>query len=242
MTTINGKMTIRILRFLLLLSSLQSATAQTSRDTTAVIKEFNEVMAFAVQPYLHYSNILSFRSGPLINLADTGQTLHGSFYKDGDDLYYGNEQEETFWQDSLMIHVDHHRKMIQVSKVDIASKKNMDILPLKKMDKQRLLRSHYTIARLPEQGDTEYIVIRSQEGKIPIGAAATEMLLAYTRQGHLPLLMKVTMRLRQPASGQAEEVLQSKGFDVSKMREEKDGQSVLVMTQTASVQFKAIEM
>jgi len=198
-------------------------------------------MAFAVQPYLHYASITSLHTSPLTGAADTGNTLHNDFYKYEDDLYYGNEQEETFWQDSLMIQINHHRKTIRVSKVDLASKKKMDLLPLKKMDEQKLLRGHYTISKLPDQGDTGYIIIRSQEGRQSPRIAGTEMLVAYTKQRRLPVLMQVTMRVREQESGSMVEALRSKGFAVEKMVEEKDGIRSLVMTQMASVQFGLIE-
>lgn len=227
---------------LLLGAFARTGSAQRVSDTTAVIREFNEVMGFAVQPYLYYTSVTSLLTGPLMDRADTGALLHGVFYKNGDDLYYGNEQEESFWQDSLMININHRRKTIRVSKVDVASKKKMDLLPLKKMDAQKLLREHYTISRLPARGDTEYIVVRSQEGRQSLRIAGTEMLLSYTKKEHLPLLMQVTMRVRQQETGGVTEALRAKGFDVAKMTEEKEGAHFLVMDQTAAVRFNSIEM
>jgi hypothetical protein len=180
-----------------LLATGLSTHAQHYTDTSALIREFDKVMAFAVQPYLHYTSITTLRNGSPDNATNNDNILHGNFYKVNDDLYVGNEQEEMYLQDSLMIRVNHPRKTIQLNRVDLASKKRMDILPLKKMDMQKMLREHYTIAAMPDVGDTGRILIRSREGEGPGRAAGMEMLLKYTRQMHLPLLMEITIILPQ---------------------------------------------
>ena len=117
----------------------------------------------------------------------------------------------------------------------------MDLLPLKKMDQQKLLRSHYTICKMPDEGDTESIVIRSQAARDVGQSGGQEMLMEYTKQGHLPLLMRIAVRIREQASDQMANMLKSSGFDVQQMKEDLGGQQSLVMTQTASVRFGAIE-
>jgi hypothetical protein len=180
-----------------LLATGLAAHAQHYTDTGALIKEFDKVMAFAVQPYLHYTSTTTVRYGSPGSEANNGHILHGNFYKVNDDLYVGNEQEEMYLQDSLMIRVNHQRKTIQLNRVELASKKRMDILPLKKMDMQKMLREHYTIAAMPDDGDTGRILIRSREGGNSGHSAVMEMLLLYTRQMHLPLLMEITIILPQ---------------------------------------------
>jgi hypothetical protein len=226
--------------FLVLLIGSQAGMAQPPIDTTAVIGEFNEVMAFAVQPYLHYTSLTTLRTPAMSGSADTGSVLHGEFYKYGDELYYGNEREETFLQDSLMIRINHDRKSIWISKVDVSTKKNMDVLPLKNVDRQKLLRDRYTIGKMPERGDTESIVIRPQAGRVGGLSAGKEILIEYTRE-KTPLLMKVTLQSRQPSSPQAIQALQAKGFNVKQMMEDDNGVPALVMTQTMTVRFGAVE-
>ena len=233
-------MSNKIFGFLVLLISSQAGTAQRPVDTAAVIGEFNEVMAFAVQPYLHYASLTMLHTDAMVGPADTGSVLHGEFYKYGDEVYYGNEREETFLQDSLMIRVNHDRKSIWISKVDVSTKKNMDVLPLKNVDRQKLLRDRYTISKMPERGDTESIVIRPQPGRVGGLSAGKEMLIEYTRE-KIPLLMKVTLQARQPASPQAIQVLQAKGFKVKEMMEDDNGIPALVITQTMTVRFEVVE-
>ncbi|MDO6433980.1 hypothetical protein Q4E93_25455 [Flavitalea sp. BT771] len=216
--------------------------AQKKGDTTAMIREFNQVMAFAVQPYLHYSSLISLRSGPMMDTTKTGNVLHNEFYKVQDDLYYGNEQEEIFLQDSLMVRISHSRKMIQMNKVDMATKKKIDILPLKNTDVQRMLRERCTVSRLPDAGDTGQIIIRTNERRTPQGFANSEMVLIYHRGSHLPLLMEVSMHMRNEATEQMGDMFKANGFNVAKMETEKDGRKNLEITQTVSVSFREIEV
>jgi hypothetical protein len=225
----------------LLLATGQTGIAQRAADTTATIKEFNAVMAFAVQPYVYYTSVTALRSGPMLAPADTGRILHGRFYKYEDDLYYGNEQEEMYLQDSLMIWVDHHRKTIRIGKVDVATKKNMDLLPLSKKDRQKLLRSGYIIGQLPDRGDTGAIVFRTKTSHEALQTAGTEVLLEYTKKEHLPLLMRMTTRVREQQTEAISTMLRSSGFDVQRMGEDVDGVRSLIMTETASVRFGTME-
>ena len=224
--------------FLLLAISCR-ALAQPAADTAAVIREFDDVMAFAVQPYVHFTSVMALHSGPMLPPGDTGRILHSNFYKYEDNLYYGNEQEEMYLQDSLMIRVNHRQKVIQISKVDVSTKKNMDILPLKRADRQRLLRNRYTIAKMPDRGDTGVIVIRPQAGRSAGQSMNTEILMEYTKSSHLPLLMRMTtlQRTSEAMSG----ALKANGFDVVHMSEERDGIRSLIMTQTASMRFETME-
>jgi hypothetical protein len=190
-----------------LLATGLSTHAQHYTDTGALIKEFDKVMAFAVQPFLCYTSTTTLRYGSRGNATNDGHILHGHFFKMNDDLYVGNEQEEMYLQDSLMIRVNHPRKTIQLNRVDFASKKRMDILPLKKMDMQKMLREHYTIAAMPDEGDTGRILIRSREGGNSGHSVGMEMFLQYTRQMHLPLLMEITIFLPQQNAGSTTDML-----------------------------------
>jgi len=226
----------------LLMLMICHASAQKRSDTTAVIKEFNQVMAFSVQPYLHYSSIISLRSGPMTDTAKGNSVLHNEFYKVQDDLYYGNEQEEIFLQDSLMVRVSHSRKSIQLSKVDMETKKRVDILPLKKTDMQKMFRERCTLSRLPDEGDIGQILISTHEKQAPQGFVSSDMLVVYHRGSHLPVRMEMSMHVRNEENEQMTQVLKANGFDVVKMVSEKDGKRSLAMTRTASVSFGEIDI
>ena len=214
--------------------------AQHSSDTSALIRELNKVMSFAVQPYLCYTTTTTMSRGPLLAGADTGRSLHSHFYKMGTDLFYGNEQDEMFLQDSLLVRIDHGRKSIQLNKVDEAARRKIDLLPLKKVDMQRLFREHYTLSEIPDLGDTASILIRKEDKSGLQPLADMQILIRYVKTSHLPLIMAVTMQLRQAPSQGISDQLKKEGFDVAKMVVERDGRRSLVLKQSMLVSFGAI--
>ncbi|MHA4808142.1 hypothetical protein ACX0G9_08540 [Flavitalea flava] len=232
---------LKYLVYFLMVATLK-VSAQNVPDTGAVIREFNKVMSFAIRPYLHFSSLISMRSGPMVDQETNISLLHNEFYKIDDELYYGNEREELYLQDSLMIRINHLRKTIQLNKIDLATKKKMDILPLKKMDAQKLLREQYTIAEISEKEDTGQILIRSREKRGVQGFTSSEMKIRYARGSHLPVLMEITMKVRQPESEQIKEIYRSRGFDIGKMMLEMGGEKSLEITETASISFGPIGM
>lgn len=225
----------------LLILIVCQASAQKRRDTVAIINEFNKVMEFSVNPYLHYRGIISLRSGPMVDSTAGSKTLHNEFYKVQDDLYYGNELEEVFLQDSLMVRINHSRKSVQVSKLDMASKKQVDLMPLKRTEMQRMLREHCTLSRLPVSGDTGRIMIATRETRSSQGFVSSDLLVVYLRDTHLPLGMEMTIHLRNEETEQMRELFAGNGFDVSRMESESGGKKSLSVTQRAAVSFEKIE-
>jgi hypothetical protein len=224
--------------FLLLLGAMAGPVrAQHVRDTTAAIRDFDDVMAFVVQPYVYYSSTMSMMTGPMRNGGDSVVRLHGKFYKYGDDMYYGSEAEELFVQDSLMIRIDHHRKAIDLRRIDMSTKKNIDLLPLKRSDVQKLFRNRYLIAEMPRGGDTAIISIRSQPGGLTAQWQSAEMRVEYKKESHLPLIMEVRMQIRQPGTDQVKAVLTRQGFDIGGMVDSLNGTPVFVVNETVAVRF-----
>lgn len=226
----------------LLLTAISAAHAQRRSDTAALIREFDKVTGFAIQPNVHFTAVVTLRSGPMLPAGDTGRILHAEFYKSGDDLYYGTEAQEMYLEDSLMVKVDHVHKLIQIDRVDVATKKNLDVLPLKKKEQDRMFRSRYIITPLPDQGDTSGILFRSVAGGAPQSPMGTAVRLLYSHSDHLPLLMETTVSLWQQETEAVRTALRSSGFNLARMTEEKDGLRALVMTQTTSLQFLKIEL
>lgn len=230
----------RVVVIMLLLAAISPARAQHVRDTINVIRDFNDVMAFAVQPYVYYRSTTSLMTGPMRNGRDSITRLHGKFYKCGDDIYYGTEAAELFVQDSLMIQIDHHRKAITIRRIDMATKKNIDLLPLKKTDLQKLLRGHYLVAETPVGGDTAVISIRSQPDIALTRWRSSEMRMEYKKDTHLPLIMEVMMRVPQQGSEQTGNLLRQQGFNVDKMKDSLNGMPFFVMNETAAVRFDEV--
>src|SRR5262249_23666924 len=139
-------MTRKLLILMMFFPVCSGLRAQHVSDTSRAIREFEKVMSFATQPYLYYTSVTSLRYGPLVGGRDSAIMLRSRFYKVGDDLYYGNEVEETYLQDSLIVRVNHQRKTILLNRVDTNTKKNIDVMPLKQARLQKMFRKTYTIS------------------------------------------------------------------------------------------------
>jgi hypothetical protein len=228
--------------FLILLFLALAGHAQHASDTAAAIRQLDKVMSFATQPYLYYNTVTTLRYGPMAGGRDSGSTLHSRFFKVGDDLYYGNEVEETFLQDSLLIRVNHNRKAIILSKVDITTKKNLDLLPLSRQTVRKMFRQQFTISQPETEGDTGRIVMHSHERMVMRALAGTDIEVLYDKATSLPTLLKTTYRIRQEPSEEMVSTLQNRGYDMTKMATEDNGGKSLIITETAAIRFYSIGM
>jgi len=223
-----------------LLAGHHSASAQHARDTTAAIRDFDAVLAFAIQPYVYYSSTTYLLTGPMRSGRDSGTSEHGKFYKCGDDMYYGTEDQELYIQDSLYITINHERKAIDIQRVDVATKKNLDLLPLKKAAIRRLFRDRFLISETSVGADTGVIIIRPQTMFPSDRLRRSEMRLEFAKQSLLPLFMEVTMHLPEDGSTQTRTQLKEKGFNVSHMADSLNGVPYLVLNERASIHFDQI--
>jgi hypothetical protein len=218
---------------------------QRGTDTATMIKEFNAVMAFSVKPYLHYNSTLSLRSIPQMSAADSVPSLNNDFYKSGEDMYNGNAREELYLQDSLLVQISHARKAIQISKLDPATRKKVDLLPLKSLNARKLMQQHYLIEMVPDQGDTACMVIRSKTAANMGVASNADMSVWYFRSSLLPIRIEVSVKSQRPVDEQTIARLRttsgSNGIDIAPFIVEKDGVRWLNLSQVASVRFGSIE-
>jgi hypothetical protein len=236
MRIVQNKSIAKSLAFCCIFSLLgrQNVNAQTVRDTVGLVKEFNRVMSFAAKPHVHFRSQLSVSGGPGIKPADAGPR-HGEFYKVGDDLYYGNEEQEVFLQDSLMITIDHSRHAIQVSKVEVSTKSKLDLLPLGRSHLQKLFREHYTIRRDTVNGDTAVFLVRSQEGRDFMGSS-TQLKVFYSRSTLRPYNLEATLFFQQPATAEALQLLGQRGINGEKLVQVRNGTRWLVLSEMMSMQ------
>lgn len=226
----------------ILLLTTQCCFCQKKRDTTAMIAEFNKVMEFAVQPNLYYTGNTSLHTTPAIRTTNGDLMLHNTFYKVKEDLFYGNEQEDVYLQDSFLITVNRLRKTIQVNKVDVASKTNMNLLPLKKMNFQKILREHFTISKEKRQGDTLELSISSLEKNLAQGMGQTEMKVLFSAHSFLPYAIEMSIEVWQPASEQFLAILNNQAGLSENLVMVKDGIKYIKMTQTVALNFTQMDL
>lgn len=229
---------LKIITIILLASFTQNAQSQTAAETAKMADNFSKVMAFTQQPYLHYRTVTKMTALPVLEQKDTA-TLMGEFFKNRDDFYSNNGMEEVFIQDSFLVRVNHERKSIWISKVDIASKKRFDILPVNSKQLEALFLKNYAITStiLNDSISRMDFIAKQKDDK----ASSATIRLEYNIKKSLPTIIELKATLRQPADEAILATLNKEHIDSTKLIKIIDGTSFLVRTQQKHIAFEDID-
>jgi len=215
--------------------------AQRVSDTTAVIKDYNKLMAFISQPYIHYTMLSRVAADPVM-LAEDTLTSTGEFYKNQNDIYYSGGQDEMYLEDSFKIQINHERKTIWISKIDDAAKEKLSMLPLSGKKFSDMLREEYTISRSSLNDSTGQF---SFDTKPVVGAASqktTNITVVYLKKRYLIKEMDIEVRMQEPAADAIVAALKGEGVDVAKLTQTIDGKDYLVKKQRLEVNYNDLEV
>jgi hypothetical protein len=210
--------------------------SQSKADTVELIKDFSKVMSFAAKPYLYCTMITKMTAEPILDQQDT-VTTKGVMYKNGTDFYFNNGLEETYLQDSLMIQINHKRKSIWLSKVDVASKEKMNVLPINNKQLQELIRKKYSIYKSVVDENIVRLNFETNQKKDSITSVTTNVGLEYFTKSYLPRLMEIKIRMQQPLSEDLLAALKNENISDSKLIQVIDEIKYLVRTQIVIVEF-----
>jgi hypothetical protein len=219
---------------------IQAGYAQSNKDTTAMIKEFNKVMSFALQPYLHYTTITHMDALPVLEERDTAR-IYGIFFKNETNLYYKNGQDEIYLQDSLLVQINDNQKTIWIRKVDMSTRDNLNVSPLGNKKMQDLFRKGYTIGKSIIDDSRMRM---NFEAKQPVGTGAgitTQIGLEYQRDSYQPLLMDMNIKMQEPASDELLAALKTEGINDDRLVQVIDGNKYVIRKQQVSISFSGID-
>ena len=229
---------IRITIIILLTLLTQKAKCQTDTSIAAIATDYGKVMAFTKQPYLHYTTVTTMQSMPIFEAKDTA-TLRGEFFKCLDNFYSNNGLEEIYIQDSFLVSVNHERKSIWISKVDMASKNKMDLLSVTSMQMQALLIKNYASTQMVLNDSTSRLDFSAKE-KNNSKAISTSLRLEYNSKIFLPTILEIKAKVRQPAEEEILAAINNENIDINKIYEVIDGVNFLVRTQEMHIVFNDI--
>jgi hypothetical protein len=234
----------RYKKYLLLVclsSFIHISYAQRVSDTTAVIKEYNKLMAFISQPYIHYAMLSKVAADPVMLEEDT-LTSTGEFYKDQNNIYYSGGQDEMYLEDSFKIQINHERKTIWISKIDDAAKEKLSMLPLSGKKFSDMLRQEYTISRSSLNDSTGQFTFDTK----PVAGAASEkttnITVVYLKKKYLIKQMNIEVRMQEPAADAIVAALKGEGVDVAKLTQTIDGKDYLVKKQRLEVSYSDLDI
>jgi hypothetical protein len=217
--------------------SVSTATAQ---DTAAMVKEFNTVMSFSVQPYLHYNARTVVASTPVMQPEDT-MNFSGEFYKNETNIYYASNREEMFLEDSLFIEINNERKSIWISKVDVSTKDKMNVLPLANKDLQQLFRQKYLISKTITDKEFSKLNFETKQYFDSVSMVIVNVGLQYSGKKMLPQLLEMNVHMKQRIDDAAEQQIKSQGINGAAAVQVIDNDKFFVRTQKVSVNFSDID-
>ena len=213
---------------------------QSAKDTTAMVKEFNKVMSFAVQPFLYYTTSTKMDAVPVLESRDT-MTVSGVFYKMGTNLYYNNGVEETLLEDSLLVQINNDRKTIWISRADMDTREKINVSPLGNKKTQELFRKNYAITKtIMGDGLARMNFEMKQTGEGNVGVT-TIIGLEYDTRSYLPFRMEMDLQMREPANDEIITALRSEGITDTRLVEITGTQKYIVRKQKMSVSFSGID-
>lgn len=222
---------------LLLLTAQVTTYCQSSTDTATLIKQFNKVMSFTAQQYLHYTTITKLSANPVLQPQDT-TTINGEFFKNNTEIYSNNGSEEMYMQDSLLVQINNDRKTIWLSKVDVSSKEKMNVAPVGSKEMQSILRRDFLISQSVINSNTNKV---NFETRRPKEGAKTAIAMEYNPVTSLPKNILITVSLQQPVDEETLASLKEQQIDDKKLLQEIDGTKYLVRNQQMSITYTAID-
>lgn len=216
-----------------------SGYSQPSADTAALIKEFNKVLAFTVRPFLYYSTITKMNAVPVLGVEDTG-SKRGEYYKNGDNIYYSNQKDEIFLEDSFLVQVNHDHKTIWISKVDKDVKEKMNVLPLTNKNVSEIFRKNYSISRTALGNGVARLNFETKGGS-GISGVKTQIRLEFNENDFLPRKMEIEVNMQEPAEDELLELLRNEGVDAMQTVQVIDNEKYIIRKQQLTIIFSDMD-
>jgi hypothetical protein len=216
-----------------------AAGAQSAQDTSVLIKEFNRIMGFTAQPYVHYTALTRLSATPVMDPRDSSSFV-AEFYKANNDFYSNSSVEELYMEDSLMVQVNKERKTIWVSRVDVDSKDKLSKMPFSTKDALEQVQKNYTITKSVKAENKARLVFETRRGESSTAATKTTITLEYDERSLLPSQLDIDIVLTQPVDEEMNAAFAEDGTDKSKLVKVIGGVEYLVRNQRMSTLFTMI--
>lgn len=227
----------KIIIIFLLFFGGRSAKAQ---DTAALIKEFNKVMSFAVQPYVYFKTDTRMEADPVVQKEDT-INMTGVFYKNGTEVYSRNGGDEMFLEDSLWIQIDHENKKIMISRVNLETKGNINLLPLDKKKMQDMLREGFTITKTIESNGIAGFTFENRQLQDSVLDVRTRINVQYSTKEYFPTLLSMDASFKKRTDPETLEQLKNEGINLRGIAVNEQGIDYLVRHQKFTIRFERPE-
>lgn len=224
----------------LLLVSPAWMYSQPATDTAALIMEYNKVISFTAQPYIHYTTLTKLDANPVLQSQDTA-SLAGTFFKNNTDIYSNNVKEEMYLQDSLMVSINNDRKTIWINKVNVDTKEKLNEVTAFGKEVQEIMKRNYTISKSSPDGNTGRIVFETRKPQNSTATTNTRITIEYNSNNWLPRNIAIEISMKEPVDEEMLEALKEEEVDEKKLVQEINGVKYLVRKQSMNIQFTSIK-
>jgi hypothetical protein len=220
----------------LLLFSPALAFCQQTTDTAALIMEYNKVMSFTAQPYIHYTTLTQLGASPVLQSQDTA-SMYGEFFKNNTEIYSNNVREEMYMQDSLMVSINNDRKTIWLNKVDVDTKERMNVITAFGKEVQEIMKRNYIISKQLSSDNISRIFFETRKPQSSIAVNNTRITVAYDNTTFLPRDINIEISMKDPVDEEILAALKEEEVDEKKLVQEIDGVKYLIRKQSMHIQF-----
>ena len=209
-----------------------------SQDTASLVKEFNKVMSFSVQPYLHYTAYTKMEASPVLQKEDT-LSDEGEFFKNGNEIYYKSRKDEMFLEDSFYIRIDNEKKTILISKVNVDTKDKMNVLPLSAIKMRKLFQKEYVISKTAVNASSSRLNFHPSSASFT--GLTTDIALQYSNKKKMPELMQLNVNMKQAVTEEMAKQVKSGKLEGAQLIQVSNGQPYLMRHQSVTIHFENID-
>lgn len=204
-----------------------------------LIKEFNKVMSFSAGEFVHFKMQSKARANAVIEARDTLMQFL-EYTKKGDDIYFKGAENESLLQDSFLIQIDNVKKSIWFSKVEVATKKNISLMPLDNENVRELFTKKYLLKKDTLEKGLVQLTVKPVEEYSQAGNGFT-FKLVYYEKNLVPKTMEILLTSAQKISEEEISALEAGGISTKGIIAQRDGFNFLEREQSMIYIFSDIQ-
>lgn len=221
-----------------LLTILVVATFKAKGQDEYVI-ELNRVMSFAAADFVSFKMVSKASTSAVVEPRDTVAQF-SEYIKEANDIYFKNNEQESFLQDSFYVQINHEKKYVWFSKVDDSTKKKISLLPLESKQVRNYFSEKFSISKEILKNGMAQLVVKPQDS-IAEDKNGFEFRLRYRQANFLPDEMEIILKTKQLISESEIASLKSYGLSTQDIIVERDGANYLERSQSVMYQFRDIQ-
>ena len=155
-------------------------------------------------------------------------------------MYSGNGLEETYFQDSFYIEVNHTRKTVWVNKASPKEFEKMIAMPVSNTALKKITGENFSAAKTV-MGQENKIVFESTKVADASTTISAVISVSYNKVSFLPSALDMQITMQQPWSEEVAAELKAGGVDTTALIQRKGDGKYWVRKQSVQVSFENVD-